>query len=254
MDTPAVSRALSFGQRAAEYDRVRPEYSPEALDLVTERLGLGPDTEVLDLAAGTGKLTRRLVERFGRVTAVEPDPGMRAVLRQATSCYKVLEGRAEEIPLADDSVDAVFVGQAFHWFDKPKALAEIARVLRPRGGVALLWNTWWETEPPLPEAARALRDDVRERGRRHPMQPDPKEIDRSAFFQSAGFEEVRVEQVPAQDLHVDGQDLVTLYFSASPFAILPEDERESIEAELRRLVTGPYRLPVATELEWSRLA
>lgn len=254
VDTPAVSRALSFGRGAAEYDRVRPQYSPEALDLVTERLGLGHDAEVLDLAAGTGKLTRPLVERFGRVIAVEPDPGMRAVLGQVTDRYKVLEGRAEDIPLADDSVDAVFVGQAFHWFDKPKALAEMARVLRPRGGVALLWNTWWETDPPLPEAAGALRDDVRERALRRPGRPQPKEPDRSAFFQSAGFEEVRVEHVPVRDLEIDGQDLVTLYFSTSPFGILPEDERESIEAELRNLVTGSYHLPVTTELEWSRLA
>jgi SAM-dependent methyltransferase len=248
------TRALSFGRGADEYDRVRPEYSPAALDLVADRLGIGHESDVLDLAAGTGKLTRPLVERFGRVTAVEPDPGMRAVLGQVTDCYKVLEGRAEEIPLENESVDAVFVGQAFHWFDKRRALAEIARVLRPCGGIALLWNTWWETDPPLPEAARSLRDDVRERARRGPGEPDPKEPDRSAFFQSAGFEAVRVEEVPVRGLEIDGPDLVTLYFSTSPFGILPPDERESVDAELRIRVTGSYRLPVATELEWSRLA
>jgi SAM-dependent methyltransferase len=246
-------RALSFGRGAAAYDRVRPEYAAEALDLVTERLGLGPGAEVLDLAAGTGKLTRPLVDRFARVAAVEPDPGMRAVLGRATSC-SVLAGRAEDIPLADDSVDAVFVGQAFHWFDKLRALAEMARVLRPRGGVVLLWNTWWETDPPLPEAAGELRDDVRRRARRSPEQPQPKEPDRSAFFQSAGFEAVRVEDVPVRTLEIAGEDLVTLYFSTSPFGILPPDEHEAVEAELRRLVTGSYRLPVTTELEWSRLA
>ena len=254
MDAHPVTRALSFGRRADAYDRVRPEYSPEALDLVGKQLGLGRESDVLDLAAGTGKLTRPLAERFGRVIAVEPDPGMRAVLSQVTDCHLALEGRAEEIPLADGSVDAVFVGQAFHWFDKPRAVAEMARVLRPRGGVALFWNSWWETEPPLPEAARALRDDVRERGLRQPEKPQPKEPDRSAFFQSAGFEEVRVENVPVRILDIDGPDLVTLYFSTSPFGILPEDERETIEAELRRVVTGPHRLPVTTELEWTRLA
>ena len=254
MDTPAVSRALSFGRGAEEYDRVRPEYPAEAIDLVAQRLGLSPDADLLDLAAGTGKLTRPLVERFGRVIAVEPDPGMRAVLRQVTDCYKMLEGRAEDIPLADDSLDAVFVGQAFHWFDKPKAVAEMARVLRPGGGVALLWNTWWETEPPLPEAARSLRDDVRERGLRQPEKPQPKEPDRSAFFQAAGFEEVRVEEAQVRILEIDGPDLVTLYLSTSPFGILPAGERETVEAELRRVVSGRYRLPVTTELEWSRLA
>lgn len=245
---------MSFGRGAAHYDRVRPEYSPEALDLVTERLGLGHDSDVLDLAAGTGKLTRPLVERFGRVTAVEPDPRMRAVLSRATSCYQVLEGRAEAIPLVDESVDAVFVGQAFHWFDKPRALTEMLRVLRSRGGVVLLWNSWWETEPPLGEAAGAVRDGVRERALRQPEQPHPKEPDRSSFFRSAGFEKVRVEEVPVRVLDIAGEDLVTLYFSTSPFGILHPDERESVAAELRRLLTGAYRLPVTTELEWSRKA
>jgi SAM-dependent methyltransferase len=254
VDAPEVTRALSFGRGAAEYDRVRPEYSPEALELVAERLGLGPGAEVLDLAAGTGKLTRPLIERFGRVTAVEPDPGMRAVLGRSTDRCKVVEGRAEAIPLEDGSVDAVFVGQAFHWFDKPRALAEMARVLRPRGGVALLWNSWWETDSPLPEAARALREDVRGRARRGPEQPHTKEPDRSAFFQSAGFEAVRVEEVPVRDLEIDGADLVTLYFSTSPFGILPPKERDSVETELRRLISGSYRLPVVTELEWTRRA
>lgn len=252
MDSAEVTRALSFGRGAAEYERVRPEYSAEALDLVTERLALGPDAEVLDLAAGTGKLTRPLVERFARVTAVEPDPGMRAVLVQVTDCYKVLDGRAESIPLADESVDAVFVGQAFHWFDKERALAEMARVLRPHGGVVLLWNTWWDTEPALPEAARALLDRVRGQADRQPIVE--KEPDRSAFFEANGFADVRVEDVPTRTLGISGADLVTLYLSTSPFGILPADELASVEAELRRLVTGSYRLPVRTELEWSRLA
>ena len=95
---------------------MRPEYPPEAIDLAVSRLGLGPDADVLDLGAGTGKLTRPLVERFRTVVAVEPDPGMRAVLTRATEAYRVLDGRAEAIPLPDASVDAVFVGEAFHWF------------------------------------------------------------------------------------------------------------------------------------------
>ena len=96
-----TSRATSFGRRAEDYDRVRPEYPPAAVDLVVSRLGLGTEAVVLDLGAGTGKLTRPLVERFHRVIAVEPDPGMRAVLTRATEAYRVLDGRAEAIPLDD---------------------------------------------------------------------------------------------------------------------------------------------------------
>jgi len=252
VDPPPVNRALSFGRGAASYDRVRPDYSPDALDLVTERLGLGTDAEVLDLAAGTGKLTRPLVDRFARVTAVEPDAGMRAVLGQLTDCHLVLEGRAEAIPLRDQSVDVVFVGQAWHWFDKDRALVEIARVLRPQGGVVLLWNIWWKTDPPVPEAAEKLIEDVLDRARRQPI--GVKEPDRSAFFVSMGYEPVRVEDVPPRTLDISGDDFVTLLFSTSPFGILAPDGSESVEAELRRLIAGSYRLPVRTELEWSRLA
>jgi ubiquinone/menaquinone biosynthesis C-methylase UbiE len=246
-----VTRALSFGRRAAEYDRVRPDYSPEALDLVTERLGLGPGSEVLDLAAGTGKLTRPLVERFGRVTAVEPDPEMRTVLSHATTCYLVLEGRAEAIPLADGSVDAVFVGQAFHWFEHGRALAEIARVLRPRGGLVLIWNGWSTAETRVPEPAKKLIRDVLDNPGAEPV------ADRADWQQdmdASPFEPVRQEEIPTRLLDYSGDDFVSLTLSTSPFGVLPRDEFTALESELRRLVKGSYRVPVETRLLWTRLA
>lgn len=246
-----MSRALSFGHGADDYDRVRPEYSAEALDLVTERLGLSPDAEVLDLAAGTGKLTRPLVERFARVTAVEPDPGMLARLRRVTDCYAALEGRAEEIPLPDGSVDVVFVGQAFHWFSTDEALTEIARVLRPVGGLVLIWNAWTKPEPPEPEDASRIIEEVVERVSGEPVR------DRSHWlrlFDASPFEAPREEEIPTRSLAISGDDLVTLTLSTSPFGVLPPDERASVESELRRLITGAYRLPVETRLYWTRLA
>src|SRR5262245_17599074 len=130
-----TDRALSFGRLAADYNRVRPEHPAEAIARAVANLGLDRNSDVLDLAAGTGRLTRLLTERVARVIAVEPDAAMRAVLSGTTDCHAVLDGTAEAIPLEDSSVDAVFVAEAFHWFDTGPALAEIARVLRPCGGV-----------------------------------------------------------------------------------------------------------------------
>jgi SAM-dependent methyltransferase len=140
-DVDRDARARSFGALADAYHRHRPGYPGAALDWAFAPLRPEPAPVVLDLAAGTGKLTESLVERaLGEVYAVEPDPEMLAVLRVALPVVKALPGSAEAIPLPDASVDAVLVGQAFHWFDPEPATAEIARVLRPGGVVALLWN------------------------------------------------------------------------------------------------------------------
>jgi SAM-dependent methyltransferase len=247
-----TSRASSFGRRAAEYDRSRPEYPSAAIDLATARLGLDADSEVLDLGAGTGKLTRLIAQRFARVTAVEPDPSMRALLSQATDCYLALEGSAEAIPLADRSVDAVFVGQAFHWFDTDAALPEIARVLRPRGGLVLIWTEWWNTEPPIPPDAAELTKSVFDRPEleRHSLETDGWR----EGFDGSPFDALRKEVVEPEVLILDGERLVTLYLSTSSFGTLPPEEFRAVEDELRRMIVGEYRLPTGTELYWTRLA
>jgi SAM-dependent methyltransferase len=130
----------TFGRVAEAYARTRPPYAREAIERAAAELGLTHDATVLDLAAGTGILTRALREAFAHVVAVEPDAGMRAQFDG-----DVLAGAAEAIPLADVSVDAVFVGEAFHWFDAEGALAEIRRV---GGGLAVLSRSWGEMEQP----------------------------------------------------------------------------------------------------------
>jgi len=136
-------RATSFGAQAAAYAEHRPDYPAAAVSWALEPAirTAGATLDVLDLAAGTGKLTASLVALGHRVTAVEPDPGMFAELRARVPEATGLVGSAERIPLPDASVDAVVVGQAFHWFDPERALPEIARVLRPGGSLAALWNT-----------------------------------------------------------------------------------------------------------------
>jgi SAM-dependent methyltransferase len=248
-----TTRATSFGRRAEDYDRVRPEYPPEAIDLVVTRLGLGPESDVLDLAAGTGKLTRPLVERFRRVISVEPDPGMRAVLSRATEAFRVLEGTAEAIPLDAAAVDAVFVGQAFHWFDSEVALPEIARVLRPRGGLVLIWNAWSDPEPPLPPEANEVMQGVLERTGLEPITVESEEWEWHTKFDGTAFEGLREEKVEVAPIPVDAERLVTLQLSTSPFGTLSPNDFDAVERRLRGLVVGEYRLPLHVELYWTRL-
>jgi SAM-dependent methyltransferase len=133
--TDRETRRLSFGSVAADYDRYRPPPPPQALDWL-----IPPDaTTVLDLAAGTGAVTRLLVGRAARVVAVEPDERMRAMLAARCPEAEVLAGQGEDIPLPDASVDAVAISSAWHWLNPDWAVPEIARVLRPGGALGVIW-------------------------------------------------------------------------------------------------------------------
>ncbi|GLY35725.1 type 11 methyltransferase [Amycolatopsis sp. NBRC 101858] len=138
-DPTRARRASSFGSRAAAYAEHRPDYPREAIEWGLSGAS-GTPRRVLDLGAGTGKLTLGLAALGLAVTAVEPDPEMRAELGRVVPSATSLAGQAERIPLPDGEVDAVFVGQAFHWFDVPVAMTEIARVLRPGGVLVPMWN------------------------------------------------------------------------------------------------------------------
>jgi SAM-dependent methyltransferase len=138
-----ADHALSFGAAADLYDRNRPSYPPEALAWV---LGDAP-RRVVDLGAGTGILTRGILALGHEVIPVEPDPGMRARLAEATPGTQPLAGTAEEIPLPDGAADAVVAGQSYHWFNTERAHPEIARVLRPGGVFAPIWNFRDESVP-----------------------------------------------------------------------------------------------------------
>jgi SAM-dependent methyltransferase len=132
-------RARSFGAVAAAYAEHRPGYPRAAVEWALRPVLGGTRVRLLDLGAGTGKLTAAMLE-FGEVVAVEPDPAMLGELRARHPGAHALAGSAEAVPVPDSSVDAILVGQAWHWFDHAKALAEAARVLRPGGVLAALWN------------------------------------------------------------------------------------------------------------------
>ena len=240
MSDRPLSRA--FGSVAEIYDRERPPYFQPLLDRAVELFQLGSHTSVLDLGAGSGRLTRELVARFDTVFAVEPDDDMRSLLEVGT----VLAGSAEKIPLADESVDAVFVGEAFHWFDPVRAITEIARVLRPRGALAIVSTHWWETDPPLPERAVAWLREPHERARKQ-RRPrwDP-------AFDASPFELLQYENYGEQ-ITLDADRLLTLYSTTSALAALSNAEREALFTKVRPHLAGPYVLPIKHELCWTRL-
>lgn len=139
---PRIHSAAARGFDAAAdlYEKARPSYPAEAVDFVVERLRLPAEATVLDLAAGTGKFTRLLVERGVRCVAVEPVAAMRRALSQVLPQVWAFNGTAEDIPLETESVDGVTVAQAFHWFRYEEALAEIHRVTKPGARLILVWN------------------------------------------------------------------------------------------------------------------
>jgi len=164
--------AQAFAGATDVYERGLPGYPDEAGDWAVERLALGAGSTLVDLAAGTGKLSRQLVGKVGHLVAVEPLAEMRAVLATTVPSAEIVEGTAEAIPLADGEADAVTVGEAFHWFDGDAALAEVHRVLRPGGGLALFWNRGDDGhEQPWSAALSAVLDDARRPGVRPENRP-----------------------------------------------------------------------------------
>ena len=247
------ARARSFDEAADAYERARPGWPPEAIEIAARRLGLGRDAAVLDLAAGTGKLTRQLTTRFARVIAVEPQPVLREIAAVCAPPAEVRDGTAERLPLADGEVAAVFVAEAFHWFDGPVALAEAARVLRPGGGIALLWNTpTGPTRPPLPAPARELARAAVSRGG-EPGGPLLERAEWRRAFDGAAFGELHDAQFEHEFVR-DRAGLIANVMSVSSVAGLPATERETLRGQLRQLVPeADYRQPLRTHLCWARL-
>ncbi len=243
----------AFGRAAHDYELGRPSWPEPILEEVAAELGLGPESAVLDLAAGTGKLTRQLVPRFGRVVAVEPDEAMLAVLAEIVPEAEPLAGSAETIPLADDAVEAVFVAEAFHWFASDATVAEIVRVLRPRGGLVLMWNTRNEHDPPFPEEANRVIEEAIERG----GAPGLSRILAGAWREPLArsrFEELRERQADRVET-ISREQRIAYLLSVSSIAAQPEAARAQLAEKLRELAPDvPYRRLLHTDLYWTRLA
>lgn len=244
---PLASR---FASVADIYERGRPEYAPAAVGAAAAELGIQPGDPVLDLAAGTGKLTRALVRHGFDVIAVEPQDELRQILRERAGAADVRSGVAEHIPLDDGSVAAVAIADAFHWFDRARALAEIRRVLAPGGGLAL-----FSTAPDWGGAswAHELGTLVADSRPEHPHYDGPPWQD---FVREAeGFAdpwEVRVTTyAPA-----DPEGVVAHMASISWMAGLQETQRAELITRMRAIVdngTTPERLALHVAIGLSKL-
>jgi ubiquinone/menaquinone biosynthesis C-methylase UbiE len=236
-----IDPARSFDRAAVEYERARPGYPAAALEL----LPLDAAAEVLDLGAGTGKLTRVLAQRYRRVVAVEPLDGMRTILERVVPAAESLAGSAEAIPLPDASVDGVFAGQAFHWF-ADEAVGEIARVLRPGGAICLIWNESADPSP-LPDAYRAYL---------HTLHVPSLDAVRSgpSWSEVIGrgpFDHLREASV-AHEQTQDRDGVLEFAQSVSWIAHRPELEREQIMRKLDGLLSaGPFTFPMVANLNWA---
>jgi SAM-dependent methyltransferase len=216
--------ALAFDKAVDVYEEARPEYPAEAVAWLAERLDLRPGRTVLDLAAGTGKLTRRLVSTGARVIAVEPLPAMRARLVELVPEAEALDGTAEEIPLAEASVDSITVGQAFHWFRLETALPELHRVLRPGGELALIWNL---REGPLDDVLGEILRPLRGETPAHADQHWREQVEASPLFGTLEERDFRWEEEFEPEL------MVKRALSVSFVAALPPERQDEVAARVR---------------------
>ena len=237
---PASVRARAFDGWAAEYDRYRPGYPPALFDLVADRLALSTDAAIVDLGAGTGQVARAAAARGWRVTAVEPGEPMLAILRERAAreglAVEVVVATAERTGLPDAAFDAAFAGEAYHWFDAPAALAEMARIVRPGGGIAFFWNVVDAERSALVESERRLvaefgidGSDVRK--------PGPRPETRDAIVAAGAFDEPEFVQVP-HVVPMTGADYLGLAYTKSHLRTAPAELQERYRSAFGDMLAG----------------
>jgi SAM-dependent methyltransferase len=245
-------RGSSFGSVAAAYAEHRPGYPVAAVRWCVAPVGRDiRSLRVLDLGAGTGKLTALLVELGAEVTAVEPDPAMREELARGLPSVRALAGSAEQIPLPDASVDAVLCGQSLHWFNLSRALPEIARVLVAGGTLGALWNSDDDRVPwvaGLQDAAGGAASPALSRRRSEAASFGPQQFGAALFTPTE-----RAEFANSQPL--TAATLVELIGTHSQFIVMEPEERARTLATVRdylasrpETAAGPFELPMVTSV------
>jgi SAM-dependent methyltransferase len=235
---------------AEAYARGRPGYAPAAVRRLTAELGLTRASRLLDLAAGTGQVSRAFAPAVGSIVAVEPSRSMRRLYARSVPAAELLAGVAERLPLEDRSVDAVVVGEAFHWFDGPAAVAELARILRPGGGLGLLWNVPVGMAPPWPAELGALLE-------RHRAATVPAERRYASGRWRAALLAGGTFTPPAScsaehEQRLDHETLVAQVASWSFIAALPEAASRATLARVGELAPRACTITFRTDAYWTR--
>jgi SAM-dependent methyltransferase len=245
-------RGSSFGAAANAYAEHRPGYAEAAVRWALKPVWARRPLRVIDLGAGTGKLTAALIRLGAEVTAVEPDPKMLAVLRREMDSVQAQPGRAEEIPVPDGSADAVVAGQAMHWFDLDRALPEIARVLSPGGVLAGLWNVDDDRVDWVADLAKISKRNssvtlLRWRDSNIHSSQERLLTEGSDFFGTGQIGEFEHGQARSAD------SLVATIATHSHFLVMDEPERNRLLAQVRDFLhdrpetaAGEFVLPMVT--------
>ena len=233
--------AEGFALGAASYVAGRPDYPPEIEDWLTQDLGLTNGKTALDLAAGTGKFSPRLLATGAHVIAVEP---VREMLDQLIRQFPQIDARtgsAQHIPLDDASVDAVVCGQAFHWFSTPEALHEIHRVLKPGGSFGLVWNVRDDNVPWVAALTRIMKPFEGDAPRYHSQKW-------RNVFPAKGFSPPREKRFPHRHTGPPEKVIVERILSVSFMAALPPDRREQVTSQLRQVIASYPELAGKSEV------
>jgi SAM-dependent methyltransferase len=245
-----VSRG--FGTATDLYEKIRPEYPQAAIDILVRELGIARGRTVLDVGAGTGKLTRALVRTGASVIAIEPLAEMRERLAESVPLAVPFDGTAERMAIRDASVDAITVAQAFHWFDGDRALAEFHRVLAPGGKLGLIWNVR-DRRTAWVDAFDTIVERV------DPDRPDHQTGKwRAAFERTTRFGGLQQLDVPSEQT-LTPAGLVDRALTVSSITVLPDAARERVLDEVRALAaTHPdlrgrdtFVLPYVTKVYWA---
>lgn len=248
-----IDHSPLFLGKGEVYDRARNDFAPEAIAWIAERTGFGPGKTALDVGAGTGMLTRHLLELGGDVIAIDPNPDMLARLRDRWPELHTLSCRAEKTPLPGESVDLVACGRSFHWLDQDAALAEFRRLLRPPKWLAMLWVPRVETDH---LAWRAMAEVISEAKKTYPHPVPWGRQERSHFGElfGKGYE----MRLFPQEWEMDELMFVGLAESRSYFP-LPDDPRHTEYANRLReafqefVPEGMITVPFETEVHLARL-